>query len=384
MPVPKRKLVPTILLALALVALAAPPLWWSEGDQPVINPNAVEENKAAANIGQAKNMAKSALTSLAQVRPDIAALIEADLAPIFPLTVPDPKPAGWSEQQKAPLLIGQLKAIADPFYSRLHAADPTWLETERIANGTNHPNSIFPWTATPDDDQNKALANIGQLKAVFSLRFDTLAAIDPDDSDADGLFDGWELQHFTNLDQTANGDPDNDGLINSQELAMGTDPTAIGADANGDGLPDDWKLANAGKLAAYPPLLSAEMPVRQSEGKPLILLNDTDSAVNYSITVSGASVPGYSHSDSLTGGIVHSWEDISATGTRLVAISNADDASEAAPFTGFIFPFYGQNFNEVFRQLERTSELWDRKQFAWQHLFAQLIGTRKYHRAVLG
>ena len=76
------------------------------------------------------------------------------------------------EKQKAPLLLGQLKAIAHPFYNQLHAAAPTWLATERATNGTNHPGSIFPWTAEITDDQNKSIATIGQIKAVFSLRFE--------------------------------------------------------------------------------------------------------------------------------------------------------------------------------------------------------------------
>ncbi len=231
MALSKKKLIPATLLAMVLATLAAPPLWWSDGDQPVINPNAVAENKAVANIGQAKHMAKSALTSLAQVRPDIAALIEADLAPIFPLTVPDPKPAGWSEKQKAPLLIGQLKAIADPFYSRLHAAVPSWLAAKRVLNQTNHPNSIFPWTATPDDDQNKALANLGQLKAAFSLRFEEIRddlddSVDSVDSDGDGLPDSWEVLYGLNPNDPADANSyiGNDGVTNLIKYKTGRNP----------------------------------------------------------------------------------------------------------------------------------------------------------------
>jgi hypothetical protein len=343
MPLPKRNLIPGILILLAMISLAAPPLWWSEGNPPVVT-GVAENNKGPANIGQAKNMVAAALQALDTQAPTIATQVRADLAISHPdlLTVPSPKTPEWIEKQKAPLLLGQLKAIADPFYTRLHAAAPAWLEAERILNGTNHPNSIFPWTAETTDDANKAIANIGQLKAVFSLRFEGL------DSDGDGLPDAWELQHFTNLDQTSSGDPDNDGLTNAQELAIGTDPTTIGVDANGNGLPDDWELANAGQFAAFPPILAAKMPRMQSEAKPLILSNDTDTAVIYSVTVSGATLPGYSYADSLSGDIAYSWEDISATGTRLAVISAADDASEPAPFTGFSFPFYGQNYSQVF------------------------------------
>ena len=45
------------------------------------------------------------------------------------------------------------------------------------------------------------------------------------DSDADGLPDSWEIAHFGNLNQTATGDPDGDGVNNLQEYLDGTDPT---------------------------------------------------------------------------------------------------------------------------------------------------------------
>jgi hypothetical protein len=57
------------------------------------------------------------------------------------------------------------------------------------------------------------------------------------DSDHDGLPDSWEKTHFTNLNQTGKGDPDKDGLNNTQEFKLGTDPTK--ADTDGDGLQDN-------------------------------------------------------------------------------------------------------------------------------------------------
>jgi hypothetical protein len=51
--------------------------------------------------------------------------------------------------------------------------------------------------------------------------------IDPDpmqDTDADALPDSWEYLHFSNLDQTAESDPDHDGYANLLELALGSKP----------------------------------------------------------------------------------------------------------------------------------------------------------------
>ncbi len=143
----------------------------------------------------------------------------------------------------APLLIGQLKAIAAPFYTRLHAAAPIWLEAERIANGTNHINSIFSWTSATTDDNNKAMANIGQLKAAFSLRFDGLPG-GSIDIDADGMHDHWELANGldpTNSDD-ATLDHDSDGLNNLAEYRAGTAPNKH--DTDGDGIDDAEEIAS--------------------------------------------------------------------------------------------------------------------------------------------
>jgi hypothetical protein len=65
------------------------------------------------------------------------------------------------------------------------------------------------------------------------------------DTDGDGLPDGWEVQHGLNpLDATGShgpdGDPDNDGLSNAQELVLGAHPN--NPDTDGDGLPDGWEV----------------------------------------------------------------------------------------------------------------------------------------------
>ena len=55
--------------------------------------------------------------------------------------------------------------------------------------------------------------------------FEPWATLSPfEDSDFDGLLDTWETTHFGNLDETASGDPDNDGWTNLQEYQAGTLP----------------------------------------------------------------------------------------------------------------------------------------------------------------
>lgn len=250
---------------LVVVALAAPPLWWSVGNPPVIDTNAAENNIAPANIGQAKYMVRSALDALEDILPSVATQIEQDLTipqpnpaggtfpAILDFTVPDPKDDTWIQKQKNPLLIGQLKAIADPFYTRLNEAAPAWLATERTTNGTSHPNSIFPWTTDTTDDVNKGVANIGQLKSVFSLRFETLT---PDfiDEDYDGIDDNWELANGLDPSNRDDGydDPDGDGIENRLEFVLGFDPNNdatngtpdIEQDRDSDGISDWTELAS--------------------------------------------------------------------------------------------------------------------------------------------
>lgn len=51
-----------------------------------------------------------------------------------------------------------------------------------------------------------------------------VARLTPRDSDADGLEDGWELQHFGSLGPSAQSDADSDGATDLEEFRRGTDP----------------------------------------------------------------------------------------------------------------------------------------------------------------
>lgn len=82
------------------------------------------------------------------------------------------------------------------------------------------------------------------------------------DSDADGLYDGWERRYFGNLNANASGDADADGLTNGVELKKGLYPTR--SDSDGDGSSDgaessadsdglDWYSQPAGWAIASVP-----------------------------------------------------------------------------------------------------------------------------------
>ncbi len=213
----------------------ADPAWWSQGNPPVIVPGAEQNNKGPANIGQAKYMVKCALESLSTVSPTLASSIEADLVgpgkALDTLVVPVTPSPEWKQAQKAPLLVGQLKAISAPFYNQINSALPQWLETQRIQNGTNLAGTHLPWSQDTHPE-NKSMATNGQLKAVFALRFNTLVT----DSDGDGLTDTEENRLGTN---PYHDDSDNDGIKDKTELLSALDP--LNPDTDGDQLTDGFE-----------------------------------------------------------------------------------------------------------------------------------------------
>lgn len=224
---------------------AADPAWWAA--RGVKNTSA-SSNRAPATIGQAKHVAAMALAELqTQLSPEDYQALYDDVAAIGNLAVPQTQ--AEYDNQRHVLLLGQLKAMAKPFYDRLRTLDAPWLSNEmisasiRVTEPGSNPitYSPYPWSVAVSDDQNKAVATLGQLKAVFSLRLESI------DTDHDGIRDTWELRYFPNLDQTFSDDPDGDGLSNTQELALGFNPTVSNTttDTDGDGMLDTWELNNA-------------------------------------------------------------------------------------------------------------------------------------------
>jgi len=254
-----------LVLAISMTLSAAPPAWWSLPDannHTIIDPTIIDANpKGPANIGQAKYIAKRALDILNTVDPSLATQVRdklsrnqpkpsspGELQPaIVDFELPGlPLPDDWHARQHAPLLIGQLKALATPFYDVLHLTVPLWLDNESSdpsllgqlqLNATKDhadPSNYYPWSSDPSSCHNQAVATIGQLKAVFSLRLDTLNAIL--DSDHDGLTNAEEALHHTD---PFNPDTDGDGMPDAWEIKWGLDPLnpadAI-ADTDGDSL----------------------------------------------------------------------------------------------------------------------------------------------------
>jgi hypothetical protein len=174
---------------------AEAPAWWAT--RGVLNLEAVADDYAAVNQGQVKHIAKQAYEEFEEKLPGGAGSA---------LDVMWSSPAAGIDDYVA-INVGQLKNVVKPFYDRL------------IIGGLA---TSYPWPAAGPAADDFTLANIGQVKNLFS--FSIPIVLDPNDADADGIMDSWEIAHFGDLSAAAAGDPDADGLSNLAEFLAGSNP----------------------------------------------------------------------------------------------------------------------------------------------------------------
>ncbi len=218
---------------------AAYPAWWFEQDViPRTSPTIVSprwpndypaaDDFAVANIGQLKHMAIKArnefVTRFGEAGPGLA---------ITTLVDGWSRPVAASEPARddfAAVNQGQAKAVSALFYDRLYdfvyGGPP-------LAGGHK-----YPWDASATAADAYAVANLGQLKWLFS--FDPRLV--PTDSDGDGMGNIWEVINGLDPRNPADAelDGDGDGLSNAQEFNLHTTPFA--ADTDGDGMPEKWEV----------------------------------------------------------------------------------------------------------------------------------------------
>jgi hypothetical protein len=138
------------LLLQSTAAVAPTPSWW--GTQSVLNPNAIADDFAAANVGQLKYFAAKAAAEMnAQLSGGAGSAINALMA-----AWNTPPATGVTRDDYAALTAGQLKAVAGLFYDRLAAAGA----------GTQ---GVYPWGGSGTVADDYAVVNVGQLKAVFAF-----------------------------------------------------------------------------------------------------------------------------------------------------------------------------------------------------------------------
>jgi hypothetical protein len=243
-------------LTLQTPAHATDPAWWS--DRGVVNTSPAS-NLSPATIGQAKHIVSMALAELqTRLAPADYQALQTAVGGIVNLALPQNQ--AEYDNQKQVLLVGQLKAMARPFYDQLRILDAAWvnnqmyqLNTRVVEPGSNPITySPYPWSVATSDDSNYSPATVGQLKAAFSLQFEAWGIAEPGDPPL----------------PVGPTDSDGDGLSDLTEAAMGTSPTLV--DTDGDGHPDAddvfpldsarWSSIAAVSGDLSPPLLVLDSP----------------------------------------------------------------------------------------------------------------------------
>lgn len=198
------------LVTMMLQAATGPSWWVTRG---TINTNAIPNDFAAVNQGQLKWMAVNAAMELESQLPGGAGSNVWTLIESFSGT-----------NNFRPVNLGQLKYVAQPFYDRL-------IEVGYTTN--------YPWSGSTNQVNDFVLANIGQMKNVFSF--------DVKDSDSDGIPDWWEIAHGLNPNNPNDADqvsthPWAHGLTNRQVFWHPSVLLADGYSTLEDNVPNWWKI----------------------------------------------------------------------------------------------------------------------------------------------
>jgi hypothetical protein len=202
-----------IIISLTLmISVADYPKWWV--DRGVVNSNVASTNDyAAANQGQLKHIATEAYGEFANV------LSGLDLAAISNVVSDFSSSNNFSAVN-----LGQLKYVAQPFYDVLGSSySNAWPVGMTVGP--------YPWNAFSANVNDNALANIGQLKYLFSFDLNNIS-IDPFniDSDSDGMPDDYEVLVGLNPADSSDATP---AVLAAYAAAAAVDP-------DGDGFPD-WR-----------------------------------------------------------------------------------------------------------------------------------------------
>jgi alpha-tubulin suppressor-like RCC1 family protein len=150
------------LLAIATLPFllhATAPSWWSQ--RGIIVENVAPDDFAPVNQGQVKNIARAAAAEMDSRLPggagdEVHAMIAAWSNP------------GPATNDFAPINLGQLKNVAKPFYDRLIAVGLT---------------DAYPWLRSTDPADEFAVANIGQVKKLFSFEIPAANVVDDPSQD---------------------------------------------------------------------------------------------------------------------------------------------------------------------------------------------------------
>jgi len=194
----------SLLLLLPGPLAAAGPAWWTA--RGVLTPGAVANDYGVANQGQARNIALKAIAELNARLRDGAGPVLNQLAITLSATAAN-------TNDYAPVNLGQLKNIAKPFYDRLYEVG--YLGPPLAAG------QKYPWDGKAAQANDFGVANIGQVKQLFS--FDPASG---QSTGYDGFADYWAPQPAPNPAAT---DPYGDLWTDAQKQLLGLSGSAVGS-----------------------------------------------------------------------------------------------------------------------------------------------------------
>lgn len=207
-----RNIIVFIFCVFFVFAHAELPQWWVERGVATSadaekTEEAINSNYDAANVGQLMFIASRAAEELnAKVEGGAGEVIES-LVNSFPKYDVDNPDANYHSVN-----IGQVKYVAKPFYDRLWDIEksnagsvnfPTGMVF--LSGGTDASTHKYPWSAMPptptDSDYapNYEIANIGQIKNLFSWSLNEEFLIMPD-RNGDGIPDIFDTQWSENIE----------------------------------------------------------------------------------------------------------------------------------------------------------------------------------------
>lgn len=207
------------ILIFPAILLPQGPDWWYEYDVVTGGP---ADDYAAANQGQLKHIA-------AMARLHLEAQLDGHGGAGSAIDVLVAGFVAQTDDNLSPINLGQLKAVAKPFYDRLLAVG---IDTNNNLIDRGYPSGwdhYYPWDPATPVEENYAAANIGQLKMVFSFAIPD--SYDPGTAPADeyGIPDVWKLAHFGTTDVGAYDHWADKGYPVIFDHRHGTDPTWSGS-----------------------------------------------------------------------------------------------------------------------------------------------------------
>mgnify|MGYP003188797416 FL=1 len=198
------------LLLCSVLLFGAVPQWWVErGVVPSAEGEAIEstinENYSAANIGQLMFIASRAAEEINAKTGEGAGSAINNLVSQFSLYNASNPKANYELAN-----VGQVKYVAKPFYDKLWELKQTNPDSVTfpsgmvfLSGGTDASSHKYPWNALPENptdsdySENYEIANIGQIKNLFSW---SLSSLDLPDTDGDGIPDIFDVAWDTSIE----------------------------------------------------------------------------------------------------------------------------------------------------------------------------------------